>query len=125
MEKLGGIWASLTPQYNQTSRTSDSLRVYQNNLQRIQNNVTTTSPDSKVDPLGEQSNAATSSDTIEQVAQIPQTETKGEDNVNFTVLPMGDMGQLDPSNVPAPSIQGNSVPFHMLSMRIIFIDLGP
>ena len=114
MEKLGGIWASLTPQYNQTSRTaSDSLRVYQNNLQRIQNNVTTTSPDSKVDPLGEQSNAATSSDTIEQVAQIPQTETKGEDNVNFTVLPMGDMPKLDPSNVPAPSIQGNSVPFHM------------
>tara|TARA_A100001035_G_scaffold43729_1_gene30757 strand:+ start:20781 stop:22535 length:1755 start_codon:yes stop_codon:yes gene_type:complete len=114
MEKLGDIWASLTPKYNQTSRTaSDSLRVYQNNLQRIQNNVTTTSPDSKVDPLGEQSNAATSSDTIEQVAQIPQTETKGEDNVNFTMLPMGDMAQLDPSNVPAPSIQGNSVPFHM------------
>ena len=50
----------------------------------------------EVDPLGEQSNAATSSDTIEQVAQIPQTETKGEDNVTFTVLPMGDMGKLDP-----------------------------
>ena len=41
MKKLGSVWASLTPQYNQTSRTaSDSLKVYQENLLKIQNQTT-------------------------------------------------------------------------------------
>ena len=43
MRKAGGIWAGLTPQYNQTTRTaSDSMKLYDDNL--IEARKTTSSP---------------------------------------------------------------------------------
>lgn len=116
MKKLGSVWASLTPQYNQTSRTaSDSLKVYQENLQKIQNqtnNITNVGTEvSTIDPSTTVTDS-TSDESIKQIAQIPATE-EGESKVNIMNLPIGDLSQNDPSNIPAPSIAANNVPFLM------------
>ena len=116
MKKLGSVWASLTPQYNQTSRTaSDSLKVYQENLQKIQNqtnNITNVGTEvSTIDPSTKVTDS-TSDESIKQIAQIPATE-EGESKVNIMNLPIGDLSQNDPSNIPAPSIAANNVPFLM------------
>ena len=116
MKKLGSVWASLTPQYNQTDRTaSDSLKVYQENLQKIQNqtnNITNVGTEvSTIDPSTTVTDS-TSDESIKQIAQIPATE-EGESKVNIMNLPIGDLSQNDPSNIPAPSIAANNVPFLM------------
>jgi len=116
MKKLGSVWASLTPQYNQTSRTaSDSLKVYQENLQKIQNQTNNiTNVDTKVSTIDPSTTVtdSTSDESIKQIAQIPAAE-EGESKVNIMNLPVGDMAQNDPSNIPAPSIGANNVPFLM------------
>lgn len=117
MTKLGGVWASMTPQYNQTSRTAaQSLQVYNANLKkaRTQGAVLPQTPETMIDPAGPQSSAATSPETIGTVAQVPQTQV-GQNNIQVINTGMGDQGsgQIDPSNVPAPSVAANTVPFHM------------
>ena len=118
MKKLGSVWASLTPQYNQTSRTaSDSLKVYQENLLKIQNQTTSegqtvgegvTLSEANIDkPL-----ARDWDDTFKEISQLPTGENT-EQMVNFMNLPIGDLSQNDPSNIPAPSIAANNVPFLM------------
>jgi len=117
MTKLGDVWASMTPRYNQTSRTAaQSLQVYNENLKkaRAEGAVLPQTPETMIDPAGPQSSAATSPETIGTVAQVPQTQL-GQNNVQVINTGMGDQGsgQIDPSNVPAPSVAANTVPFHM------------
>ena len=118
MKKLGSVWASLTPQYNQTDRTaSDSLKVYQENLLKIQNQTT-----SDGQTVGEGVTLSQSflekpltrdwDDTFKEISQFPMGENT-EQMVNFMNLPIGDLSQNDPSNIPAPSIAANNVPFLM------------
>ena len=124
MTKLGSVWASLTPQYNQTDRTaSDSLRVYQENLLKIQNQTTSQDQgqtigegarlsEADIQRFLERPLARDWNDTFKEISQFPPNENT-EQIVNFMNLPMGDLSQNDPSNVPAPSISANNVPFLM------------
>ena len=122
MKKLGSVWASLTPQYNQTSRTaSDSLKVYQENLLKIQNQTTgegqtvgdgATLSEADIQSFLEKPLARDWDDTFKEISQFPMGENT-EQMVNFMNLPIGDLSQNDPSNIPAPSIAANNVPFLM------------
>ena len=93
------------------------MKVYQENLLKIQNQTTSegqtvgegvTLSEANIDkPL-----ARDWDDTFKEISQLPTGENT-EQMVNFMNLPIGDLSQNDPSNIPAPSIAANNVPFLM------------
>lgn len=109
MRKAGGIWAGLTPQYNQTTRTaSDSMKLYEDNL--IEARKTTSSPysvpEGQMGPVIEPKPDEVSSLTPESATYVSQVP--GSNSV--TVIPMGggDSGPQERTSPPPPVQVGSS-----------------
>jgi len=111
MKKMGGVWASLTPQYNQTTRTAaQSMQIYQKNLKQIKLSAPPTPQAPK------EVSAAPTEDQGERIAQLPGQTEEGTQQQNAPqIVPInlgaGGGSQMDPSNVPSPDRNGNNVDF--------------
>ena len=109
MRKAGGIWAGLTPQYNQTTRTaSDSMKLYDDNL--IEARKTTSSPysvpEGQMGPVIEPKPDKVSSLTPQSATYVSQVP--GSNSV--TIIPMGggDSGPQERTSPPPPVQVGSS-----------------
>ena len=109
MRKAGGIWAGLTPQYNQTTRTaSDSMKLYEDNL--IEARKTPSSPYSvpkgHMGPVIEPKPDKVSSLTPQAASFIQQIP--GSNNVAMVQLP-SESKPAQRSSVPPPATKPSTV----------------
>lgn len=109
MRKAGGIWAGLTPQYNQTTRTaSDSMKLYEDNL--IEARKTKSSPysvpEGQMGPVIEPKPDKVSSLTPQAASYVSQVP--GSNNVAMVQLP-SESKPAQRSSVPPPATKPSTV----------------